>query len=181
MFDISVATNPKLSSMTITPPAPHRPFQHHEEASACTAVYRCHTDRVKRIATEASSHVFLTCGEDGTVRCASGASMDCTAVRLLITLYAHTFAGNTTLAFTTTVGLRAFKLPAKPIARSRSLPTRRFRSTRSRCRCFGHTSLSWQALHPTPISVSRVLSIRMNEWILELTRGEFVVLCYAGR
>ncbi|KWU42875.1 WD40 repeat-like protein [Rhodotorula sp. JG-1b] len=68
VFDISLATNPKLSSMTITPPAPHRPFQHHEEASACTAVYRCHTDRVKRIATEASSHVFLTCGEDGTVR-----------------------------------------------------------------------------------------------------------------
>jgi hypothetical protein len=91
VFDISLSTNPKLSSMTITPPAPHRPFQHHEDASACTAVYRCHTDRVKRIATEASSHVFLTCGEDGTVRCAIGASTACTAVPLLIhhTLRAH--------------------------------------------------------------------------------------------
>lgn len=90
VFDISLATNPKLSSMTITPPAPHRPFQHHEEASACTAVYRCHTDRVKRIATEASSHVFLTCGEDGTVRYAIGANTDCTAGRLLIIYSAGT-------------------------------------------------------------------------------------------
>ena len=90
VFDISLATNPKLSSMTITPPAPHRPFQHHEEASACTAVYRCHTDRVKRIATEASSHVFLTCGEDGTVRCVPGRT-DQDGNFVLITLCAHMF------------------------------------------------------------------------------------------
>lgn len=31
-------------------------------------VYRSHTDRVKRIVTESSPHVFLTCSEDGTVR-----------------------------------------------------------------------------------------------------------------
>ncbi|GAA5977776.1 hypothetical protein JCM10908_005092 [Rhodotorula pacifica] len=68
VYDISLATSSKLSTTTITPPAPHRPFQHHEDATACTEVYRCHTDRVKRIATEASPHVFMTCGEDGTVR-----------------------------------------------------------------------------------------------------------------
>lgn len=31
-------------------------------------VYKSHTDRVKRIVTESSPHVFLTCSEDGTVR-----------------------------------------------------------------------------------------------------------------
>lgn len=31
-------------------------------------VLRCHTDRTKRIATEASPHIFLTVSEDGTVR-----------------------------------------------------------------------------------------------------------------
>lgn len=31
-------------------------------------VYRSHTDRAKRIVTESSPHVFLTCSEDGTVR-----------------------------------------------------------------------------------------------------------------
>ena len=31
-------------------------------------VYRSHTDRVKRIVTESSPNVFLTCSEDGEVR-----------------------------------------------------------------------------------------------------------------
>lgn len=31
-------------------------------------VYKSHTDRVKRIVTESSPHLFLTCSEDGTVR-----------------------------------------------------------------------------------------------------------------
>lgn len=29
---------------------------------------RCHTGRVKRVATETSPDIFLTCSEDGTVR-----------------------------------------------------------------------------------------------------------------
>ncbi|KAL8792941.1 MAG: hypothetical protein Q9195_004438 [Heterodermia aff. obscurata] len=33
-----------------------------------TRVYRSHADRVKRIVTESSPHVFLTCSEDGEVR-----------------------------------------------------------------------------------------------------------------
>lgn len=68
VYDLSLSSNSRLSSTSITPPAPHRPFTHHEDASACTQVYRCHFDRVKRIATEASPYIFLTCGEDGAVR-----------------------------------------------------------------------------------------------------------------
>ncbi|TNY21267.1 WD repeat-containing protein [Rhodotorula diobovata] len=70
VFDLSLANNPKLNPETVTPPAdsPHRPWVHHDEGTATTHVLRCHTDRVKRIATEASSDVFLTCAEDGTVR-----------------------------------------------------------------------------------------------------------------
>lgn len=71
VFDLSLATNPQLSSVTIRPPASsgHKPWTHHEDATACTRVFRCHFDRVKRVATEASPDVFLTCSEDGTVRC----------------------------------------------------------------------------------------------------------------
>ncbi|BGP01869.1 hypothetical protein JCM10021v2_005577 [Rhodotorula toruloides] len=70
VFDLSLATNPQLSSVTIHPPASsvHKPWTHHEDATACTRVFRCHFDRVKRVATEASPDVFLTCSEDGTVR-----------------------------------------------------------------------------------------------------------------
>ncbi|GAA5862665.1 hypothetical protein JCM1840_002630 [Sporobolomyces johnsonii] len=70
VYDISLSTNPALVSSTVTPPAPsiHRPWTHHEAGSACVNVFRCHTDRVKRVATEASPDVFLTCSEDGTVR-----------------------------------------------------------------------------------------------------------------
>ncbi|BGP18284.1 hypothetical protein JCM10213v2_006344 [Rhodosporidiobolus nylandii] len=72
VYDLSLATNPSLSSTTITPSlgprSLHQPWTHYESASACTHVFRCHTDRVKRVTTEASPDVFLTCGEDGTVR-----------------------------------------------------------------------------------------------------------------
>ncbi|BGP26286.1 WD repeat protein [Rhodotorula toruloides] len=70
VFDLSLATNPQLSSVTIRPPASsgHRPWTHHEDATACTRIFRCHFDRVKRVANEASPEVFLTCSEDGTVR-----------------------------------------------------------------------------------------------------------------
>ncbi|GJN92924.1 hypothetical protein Rhopal_005967-T1 [Rhodotorula paludigena] len=70
VFDINLATNPKLSSVTIDPPSgsPYRPWTHHESATACTHAFRCHQDRVKRVATEASPDIFLTCAEDGTVR-----------------------------------------------------------------------------------------------------------------
>ncbi|GAA5976376.1 hypothetical protein JCM11641_005993 [Rhodosporidiobolus odoratus] len=72
VYDLSLATNSSLSSATIIPSSgsrsAHQPWTHHEAASACTRVFRCHTDRVKRVATEASSDVLLSCGEDGTVR-----------------------------------------------------------------------------------------------------------------
>ncbi len=45
---------------------PHT-WTHHDQ-SACTRVIKCHSDRVKRIATEDSPDVFLTVSEDGTVR-----------------------------------------------------------------------------------------------------------------
>lgn len=70
VFDISLATNPNLTSSTIYPrrPSQHPPWTHHGSATACTRVLRCHTGRVKRVATETSPDVFLTCSEDGTVR-----------------------------------------------------------------------------------------------------------------
>ncbi|GAA6061858.1 hypothetical protein JCM10212_001291 [Sporobolomyces blumeae] len=81
VYDLSLATNSSLSTSTVYPPPPastsssspsanwiHRPWSHHESASACTTVLRCHSDRVKRISTESSPDVFLTCSEDGTVR-----------------------------------------------------------------------------------------------------------------
>lgn len=70
VFDINLATNPKLSSISIDPPSgsQYRPWTHHESATACTHAFRCHQDRVKRVATEASPDIFLTCAEDGTVR-----------------------------------------------------------------------------------------------------------------
>lgn len=45
--------------------APQKLYSH---TSNPHKVYRSHTDRVKRIVTESSPHVFLTCSEDGTVR-----------------------------------------------------------------------------------------------------------------
>lgn len=38
------------------------------DANTNARVYRSHADRVKRIVTESSPHVFLTCSEDGEVR-----------------------------------------------------------------------------------------------------------------
>lgn len=38
------------------------------DANTNTRVYRSHADRVKRIVTESSPNVFLTCSEDGEVR-----------------------------------------------------------------------------------------------------------------
>lgn len=35
---------------------------------ACTNVLRCHTSRAKRISTENSPDIFLSCAEDGEVR-----------------------------------------------------------------------------------------------------------------
>ena len=42
--------------------------RHLGEADTNCRVYRSHLDRVKRIVTEASPHLFLTCSEDGEVR-----------------------------------------------------------------------------------------------------------------
>ena len=39
-----------------------------EHSGACVRLFRCHRGRAKRISTEASPDVFLTCGEDGDVR-----------------------------------------------------------------------------------------------------------------
>lgn len=39
-----------------------------EEQGACTRVLRCHSSRAKRISTENSPDVFLSCAEDGEVR-----------------------------------------------------------------------------------------------------------------
>ncbi|PWN35162.1 WD40 repeat-like protein [Meira miltonrushii] len=40
----------------------------HDGQGACTHVLRCHTSRAKRISTENSPDVFLSCAEDGEVR-----------------------------------------------------------------------------------------------------------------
>ncbi|EPQ29548.1 uncharacterized protein PFL1_02767 [Pseudozyma flocculosa PF-1] len=37
-------------------------------SGACIRLFRCHKDRAKRISTENSPDVFLTCGEDGDIR-----------------------------------------------------------------------------------------------------------------
>lgn len=39
-----------------------------EHSGACVRLFRCHRGRAKRISTEVSPDVFLTCGEDGDVR-----------------------------------------------------------------------------------------------------------------
>lgn len=40
----------------------------HDGQGACTHVLRCHTSRAKRISTENSPDIFLSCAEDGEVR-----------------------------------------------------------------------------------------------------------------
>lgn len=44
------------------------PQKYYSHNSNPPKVYKSHTDRVKRIVTESSPHIFLTCSEDGTVR-----------------------------------------------------------------------------------------------------------------
>lgn len=65
VFDIS--RSEAGSSVSQVP----RTWNHFDTTSSCIRVLRCHTDRVKRIATENSPDCFLSCSEDGTVRCDS--------------------------------------------------------------------------------------------------------------
>lgn len=46
----------------------HNGVQHLSEGDTNARVYRSHSDRVKRIVTESSPYLFLTCSEDGEVR-----------------------------------------------------------------------------------------------------------------
>ncbi len=46
----------------------YRGVRYLSEGSTNARVYRSHADRVKRIVTESSPHLFLTCSEDGEVR-----------------------------------------------------------------------------------------------------------------
>ncbi|KAL7266716.1 hypothetical protein RUND412_010727 [Rhizina undulata] len=55
----------RLSGPFVYDPQPLKLVSHYETSPK---VYRSHTDRVKRIVTEASPFLFLTCSEDGTVR-----------------------------------------------------------------------------------------------------------------
>ena len=48
--------------------ARHRGSRYLNDGNTNARVYRSHADRVKRIVTESSPHLFLTCSEDGTVR-----------------------------------------------------------------------------------------------------------------
>lgn len=87
IFDIEYAPTSCSSSATAGPPRPHLglrtflgthrrgmgtsdviPQKLYSHYSNTHKVYKSHTDRVKRIVTESSPHVFLTCSEDGTVR-----------------------------------------------------------------------------------------------------------------
>ena len=47
---------------------PHFEVQSLSQANTNARVYRSHADRVKRIVTESSPYIFLTCSEDGEVR-----------------------------------------------------------------------------------------------------------------
>lgn len=62
VYDISDS----VTASTVTG-ANGKTWQHHEQ-SACVRVFRCHSDRTKRVATETNPDIFLTCAEDGTVR-----------------------------------------------------------------------------------------------------------------
>ena len=46
----------------------YRGVRYLSEGNINARVYRSHADRVKRIVTESSPHLFLTCSEDGEVR-----------------------------------------------------------------------------------------------------------------
>lgn len=153
VFDLSLANNPKLNPETVTPPAdsPHRPWVHHDEGTATTHVLRCHTDRVKRIATEASSDVFLTCAEDGTVRCVERGVCGSSSAR-------HSRpcprSGSTTSERTTCAAATASTNPtSRRVRRPSPRTVRASHSTRSRSASSGRTSLSSRARLRTPTSV----------------------------
>ena len=46
----------------------YRGVRYLSEGNTNARVYRSHADRVKRIVTESSPNLFLTCSEDGEVR-----------------------------------------------------------------------------------------------------------------
>ena len=46
----------------------YRGVRYLSEGNTNARVYRSHAERVKRIVTESSAHLFLTCSEDGEVR-----------------------------------------------------------------------------------------------------------------
>ncbi|KAM0790270.1 hypothetical protein ACM66B_005575 [Microbotryomycetes sp. NB124-2] len=71
VYDVNATSNSRLSSVTVRSGGGGEgpSWTHHEHGTACTNVFRCHTDRVKRICTDGTSpDVFFSCGEDGTVR-----------------------------------------------------------------------------------------------------------------
>lgn len=61
VYDISDS----VTSSTVT--SNGQSWLHHVQ-SACVRVFRCHEDRVKRVATETNPDVLMTCAEDGQVR-----------------------------------------------------------------------------------------------------------------
>lgn len=62
VFDLEYAN--RFGDRTCTGPSVQT---YHHENTNCR-VYSCHTDSVKRIVTESSPYLFLTCSEDGDVR-----------------------------------------------------------------------------------------------------------------
>lgn len=75
IFDIEYSAGSSVQSAATQHRPTSRPqgFESHgvqylSETDTNTRVYRSHCDRVKRIVTESSPHLFLTCSEDGEVR-----------------------------------------------------------------------------------------------------------------
>ena len=54
----------------------YRGVRYLSDGNTNARVYRSHADRVKRIVTESSPHLFLTCSEDGEVSTCSLPSVD---------------------------------------------------------------------------------------------------------
>jgi len=71
IFDIEYAGRAEATSEQIFTRAQgftSRGVEYLTQADTNCRVYRSHSDRVKRIVTESSPHLFLTCSEDGEVR-----------------------------------------------------------------------------------------------------------------
>lgn len=71
IFDIEYAGRAEIPSEQTSSRAQgftSRGVQYLTQADTNCRVYRSHSDRVKRIVTESSPHLFLTCSEDGEVR-----------------------------------------------------------------------------------------------------------------